>query len=199
MKRILFIFLFFQYSISFAQKDSTKRKLDIYGSFYGLIDVKYAKPGAGIYFGVRPISIAGLGLGFEMLQIPSLNSTSKMGLNTYGEFRVFMKYPIVIPSLAFQYGLFNYSDVLNLSGGGSSSTIKIKGKQVVGGNINFCLTSKPSGKGFSIGYSYKSITIESTDNLIYIQIINGVPHAQQTSNTVMTSSVYHIISAGYNF
>ncbi len=110
MKLILTITLLTTFLNSFAQSTGTK-KATVYGSFYGLLDVKAVKPGAGVYFGVSPIRPAGFGLGFQMLQLPGLAAkTSKMGIDLFGEFRLFARMKNFTPSLAFQYGTFGYND-----------------------------------------------------------------------------------------
>ena len=82
--------------------------------------------------------------------------------------------------------LFIYNHEIASSNGGTGSTITIKGKQSIGGNINFCFSKRSDRRGFSVGYTFRSISFRSS-------LKDG------TGPVVDVTKQAHIVTLGYNF
>lgn len=194
MKKMLLLLFLCKTGTCFSQKDSTKNKL-IYASFFAMLKVPGSKFGGGMYLGFTPIRAAGFGAGFEATPIEKLNDGYKMGFNTFGELRLFIPSKTIFPSLAFQYGIFNYSDnrtsSYDANDGRHVFEIFIKGKQSIGGNVTLCFNKKNTGTGFSIGYSYRSVTMQGTTNTIS-------PGNKNTQVETFNRN-YSLITAGFSF
>ena len=185
-KLILPIFLLISIT-GFAQKESNEKKaVNFYGSIFGLYEAKHSKFGGGLQLGVAPIKELGLGGGVQFFQLGGIPPGNKSGTDVFGEVRFFAPTKNIHPSIAFQIGTFIYNHEIASSNGGTGSTITIKGKQSIGGNINFCFSKRPDRRGFSLGYTYRSISLRTTLNTNTVTVLDGTVQA-------------HIVTIGYNF
>ena len=187
MKKIILpIFLLISIT-GFAQKESIEKKgVHVYGSIFGLVEAKHTKFGGGLQLGVAPIKEVGIGGGAQFFQLGGIAPGNKSGTDVFGEVRFFAPTKNIHPSIAFQIGTFIYNHEIAGSSGGTGPAISIKGKQSIGGNVNFCFSKRPDRRGFSIGYTYRSISLKTTLN----------------TNTAIVADVTiqaHIVTIGYNF
>lgn len=183
----LSVLVFLLISITcFSQKDTPKKGGDIYGSIFGLFEAKHSKFGGGAQVGVIPIKQLGIGGGVQFFQLGGIAPGNKVGTDLFGEVRFFAPVKGIHPSIAFQLGTFIYNYDVTNTNSGSISSVTVKGKESIGGNINFCFSKRPDGRGFSIGYTYRSISLKSTFKTNTVIEVNGTNQA-------------HLVVIGYNF
>ena len=184
-KLVLPIFLLISIT-GFAQKENSEKKsVRAYGSIFGLYEAKHSKFGGGLLLGVSPIKELGIGAGAQFFQVGSIAPGNKSGTDVFGEVRFFAPTKNIHPSIAFQIGtyIYNYDDA---GSSGNNPTISIKGKQSIGGNINFCFSKRSDRRGFSVGYTFRSISFRSS-------LKDG------TGPVVDVTKQAHIVTLGYNF
>ena len=181
-----------------AQKDVLVKKsgAEFYGSLFGTLEVKASTLGAGIGLGYKLNPILGFGGGADAMQMKGINNKTLLATSVFGELRLFAKQNKITPSIAFQYGKFNYNDNLNISSGYIISQSTISGKDLIGVNLNFCFKSRNNNNGFSIGYSFRSVNIESNNNTI---VINSPNPSTKYSSITKVSTNFNLITFGYNF
>ena len=201
MQRISFLLAFFLFNASLviAQKSTVQKKSnsEFYGSLFGTLEVKGETLGGGIGLGYKPTTSLGFGVIADVIQMKGFNNKNLLATSIYGELRLFAKQNKITPSIAFQYGKFNYNDNLNFSSGYIYSQSSISGKDLIGGNINFCFKSNNNNKkGFSIGYSFRSVNIESKTNTLVINSPNPSTKYLSTSKVI---TQFSLVTLGYNF
>ena len=122
----------------------------------------------------------------QFFQLGGIAPANKVGTDLFIEARFFAPVKGIYSSIAFQLSTFIYNyDVTNLNPG-SIQAVTVKGKESIEGNINFCFSKRPHGRGFSIGYTYRSISIKSTFKTNTVIEVNGTNQA-------------HLVVIGHNF
>ena len=208
MKRIFLIVMLLQSIFTFSQNTKAS-KAAIYASIFGSGYGKEGRLGAGAVMGLKLLPQIGIGVGIDAMQVGenaikvggdnNFYDPNKFGTNIFAEARLIIPAGKFIPSFAFQYGKFAYANGIHYSGDHGQQDITNKGKQSIGGNVNFCFSPHRNGKGFSIGYSYRSINFASSVMMTNILRLNSGVSTYTYSAAGTSKGQYNIITFGYNF
>ncbi len=198
MKKIILALLLIPTFTIAQKKDSTNLK-GVYGMIYLQLETSGGNPGGGLTVGYNFINPMGIGIGVESIPMKTLAGKNGGGINAYGELRFTAPSKKVAPSVAFQYGRYQYSDRLQSSSGTTISQSAIDGRQSLGFNVAIVFNGKKPGCGFFIGYTLKRIDFDIKAVVTEHSYQGGQSYSNTSTvaNSITTS--FNLVSIGFKF